>query len=67
MRIALEEARKCKAEDERVHPKVGVVVVHDGQGGGPFKPAIGLSGAVRRFNRRRARAGSLAIVLRRLD
>lgn len=31
MRIALEEARKCKAEDQRVHPKVGVVVVRDGK------------------------------------
>jgi pyrimidine deaminase RibD-like protein len=30
METAIEEARKCKAEDGRVHPKVGVVVVKDG-------------------------------------
>ena len=31
MERAVEEARKSKAEDERVHPKVGVVVVKDGR------------------------------------
>ena len=29
--MALEEARKSKPEDDRVHPKVGVVVVKDGR------------------------------------
>ena len=29
MEIAVEEARKSKPEDDRVHPKVGVVVVKD--------------------------------------
>jgi hypothetical protein len=31
MRMAIEEARKSKAEDERVHPMVGAVVVRDGK------------------------------------
>lgn len=31
MAIAIEEARKCKPEDDRVHPLVGVVVVKDGR------------------------------------
>jgi pyrimidine deaminase RibD-like protein len=31
MERAVEEARKSKAEDERVHPKVGVVIVKDGR------------------------------------
>jgi len=31
MRIALDEAKKCKSEDDRVHPKVGVVVVQGGK------------------------------------
>jgi pyrimidine deaminase RibD-like protein/NTP pyrophosphatase (non-canonical NTP hydrolase) len=30
MRMAIDEARKCKGEDERSHPKVGAVVVKDG-------------------------------------
>ena len=30
MELAVKEARKCKPEDDRVHPKVGVVVVKDG-------------------------------------
>jgi len=30
-RLAIEEARKSAPEDERVHPKVGVVVVKDGR------------------------------------
>ena len=30
MRIAIEAAKKCTPEDERVHPKVGVVVVRPG-------------------------------------
>ncbi len=31
MRLAIEEARKSKVEDDRVHPMVGVVVVNDGK------------------------------------
>jgi len=31
MRIALEEAKKCKPEDDKVRPKVGVVVVRSGK------------------------------------
>jgi pyrimidine deaminase RibD-like protein len=30
-RLAIEEARKSVPEDERVHPRVGVVIVKDGQ------------------------------------
>src|SRR5262245_49530720 len=31
MRLAIDEAAKCKGEDERAHPRVGAVVVKDGQ------------------------------------
>jgi pyrimidine deaminase RibD-like protein len=31
IRQAIEEARKCKPEDDRVHPRVGAVVVKDGK------------------------------------
>jgi pyrimidine deaminase RibD-like protein/NTP pyrophosphatase (non-canonical NTP hydrolase) len=31
MRMAIEAARKCQAEDDRVHPKVGVVVAREGK------------------------------------
>lgn len=31
MEMAIEEARKSKSEDDRVHPRVGVVVVKDGR------------------------------------
>ena len=31
MERAVEQARKCASEDDRVHPKVGVVVVKDGE------------------------------------
>lgn len=30
MRMAIEEARKCKGEDSRVHPKVGALIVLNG-------------------------------------
>jgi pyrimidine deaminase RibD-like protein len=30
MRMAIDESRRCKAEDERIHPMVGAVVVKDG-------------------------------------
>jgi pyrimidine deaminase RibD-like protein/NTP pyrophosphatase (non-canonical NTP hydrolase) len=30
MKLAIDEARMCRAEDERVHPMVGAVVVKDG-------------------------------------
>ena len=31
MRMAIDAARRCKPEDERIHPKVGVVVVREGK------------------------------------
>jgi len=31
MRIAVDEAMKCRDEDEKLHPKVGAVIVKDGQ------------------------------------
>lgn len=31
MQLAIAEARKCKAEDQRIHPLVGAVVVKDGK------------------------------------
>src|SRR6185503_234401 len=31
MKMALDEAAKSRSEDDRVHPRVGVVVVKDGQ------------------------------------
>src|SRR5262245_10064441 len=31
MKLAIEEASKSRSEDERTHPRVGVVVVKDGQ------------------------------------
>jgi len=31
IRIAIDESRKCVPEDERVHPRVGVVVAKDGE------------------------------------
>ncbi|MBA4016204.1 MAG: hypothetical protein C0483_03345 [Pirellula sp.] len=31
MKLAIEQARKCCGEDDRTHPKVGVVVVKDGE------------------------------------
>jgi pyrimidine deaminase RibD-like protein/NTP pyrophosphatase (non-canonical NTP hydrolase) len=31
MRMAIDAARKCQAEDDRIHPKVGVVVARDGK------------------------------------
>ena len=31
MRVAIEAANKCESEDERIHPKVGVVIIKDKQ------------------------------------
>jgi pyrimidine deaminase RibD-like protein len=31
MLAAIDQARKCMSEDDRVHPKVGVVVIKDGK------------------------------------